>query len=60
MTALVVPTDPDAPPQLDSLRDTVKATMPGFCAPRRLVIRPQLPRTSLGKLRRHDLPGAAG
>ena len=59
VTALVVPTDPDAPPQLDSLRDTVKATMPGFCAPRRLVIRPQLPRTSLGKLRRHDLPGAA-
>ena len=59
VTALVVPTDPDAPPQLDSLRDTVKATMPGFCAPRRLVIRQQLPRTSLGKLRRHDLPGAA-
>lgn len=60
VTALVVPTDPDAPPQLDSLRATVKATMPGFCAPRRLVIRRQLPRTSLGKLRRHDLPGAAG
>jgi O-succinylbenzoic acid--CoA ligase len=59
VTALVVPVDPDQPPPLDSLRETVKAAMPGFCAPRRLVICGQLPRTALGKLRRHDLPDSA-
>ncbi len=59
VTALVVPADPHSPPSLDSLRDTVKATMPGFCAPRRLIFCEQLPRTSLGKLRRHELPNSA-
>jgi O-succinylbenzoic acid--CoA ligase len=55
VTAYVVPADPAAPPALDDLRDTVKAYMPAFNAPRNVVIVSDLPRTSLGKLQRHRL-----
>ena len=50
--ALVVPADPGAPPTLDVLRSAVKEHLPGFCAPRRVVIVESLPRTTLGKLER--------
>ena len=55
VTALVVPVDVASPPSLDSLRETVRSTMPAFCAPRRVVIRSELPRTTLGKLKRGEL-----
>lgn len=55
VVALVVPTDPAAPPVLDGLRDRVKEQMPAYAAPRELVVVDALPRTALGKLRRHAL-----
>jgi O-succinylbenzoic acid--CoA ligase len=55
VTAFVVPADPGAPPTLDALRDTVRETLPAYCAPRNVVIVPTLPRTTLGKLRRAEL-----
>jgi O-succinylbenzoic acid--CoA ligase len=56
VTAFVVPTDATAPPTLDELRATVRSQLPAFAAPRRLVIVDRLPRTTLGKLKRHELP----
>ncbi len=59
VTAHVVPAG-DAP-TLVALRDAVKAALPAFCAPRRLVLHSELPRTSLGKIRRVELgPGDPG
>ena len=55
VTAWVVPSDPGHPPLLDELRDHVRATLPAFCAPRRLEIVGSLPRTALGKVQRHRL-----
>jgi o-succinylbenzoate---CoA ligase len=49
--AVVVP-DGD-PPSLDSLRDHVKQHHPAFMAPKRLTLVDALPRTALGKPRRH-------
>lgn len=40
---------------LDALRAAVKAELPAFCAPRKLVRHAALPRTTLGKIRRADL-----
>lgn len=56
VTAFVVPTDPASPPSLDELKATVRAGLPAFCAPRHVVIVDQLPRTTLGKLKRQELP----
>lgn len=55
VTALVVPADPADPVALDVLRSAVKEVLPAFAAPRRLVLVDQLPRTSIGKLRRSAL-----
>ncbi|MEZ5298096.1 MAG: fatty acid--CoA ligase family protein [Ilumatobacteraceae bacterium] len=55
VTAFVVPTDPARPPTLGELRDAVRAALPAYCAPRNVVIVPQLPRTTLGKLKRAEL-----
>ena len=55
VTAIIVPTDPSAPPTLDSLRDHVKLTLPAFCAPRRVLACGELPRTTLGKIKRAEL-----
>ncbi len=49
--AVIVPVG--APPTLDALRDHVKVRHPAFMAPKRLSVVDSLPRTSLGKLRRH-------
>ena len=54
VTALVVPT-PGAEVHLDGLRDHVKAELPAFCAPRRVVVISEVPRTTLGKVRRGEL-----
>lgn len=59
VTAVIVPIDAAAPPTLDDLRDVVKQQLPAYCAPRRVVFRTGLPRTTLGKLQRHDLGGMA-
>ncbi len=57
VVAWVVPTDLAEPPTLDALREVVKAVLPPWAAPRRLVLVDALPRTALGKVRRSDLPG---
>jgi O-succinylbenzoic acid--CoA ligase len=55
VTAVVVPADPAAPVALEDLRAAVKERLPAFAAPRRVVYRSSLPRTTLGKLRRAGL-----
>jgi O-succinylbenzoic acid--CoA ligase len=55
VTAWVVAADTTHPPSLDELRDHVRATLPAFCAPRRLEVVDALPRTALGKIQRHRL-----
>jgi O-succinylbenzoic acid--CoA ligase len=55
VVAWVVPDDRAAPPALDALRDAVKAVLPPWAAPRRLVLVDALPRTALGKVRRAAL-----
>lgn len=53
--AVVVPLEPASPPELDRLRNAVKAVLPAFCAPHSVEYRASLPRTNLGKIRRHQL-----
>ena len=55
VTALVVPADRTTPPTLDALRTHVKTTHPAYCAPRRVVACEEIPRTTLGKIKRADL-----
>jgi O-succinylbenzoic acid--CoA ligase len=55
VVALVVPTDPAAPPSLASLRDAVRAELPGYAAPRELELVTALPRTTSGKVARGRL-----
>jgi len=55
VTAVVVPSDPHAPPSLEDLCAAVGAVLPPWSAPRRLELRHDLPVTSLGKVRRADL-----
>jgi len=54
VTAVVVPTDPAAPPTLEDLRAAAADRLPRFALPRRLELVEALPRTALGKLRRHE------
>lgn len=60
VVAWVVPADPAAPPSLEALRAAVKDALAPWAAPRRLVLVDALPRTALGKVRRHNLPDPAG
>jgi o-succinylbenzoate---CoA ligase len=55
VVAVVVPAAGAEPPTLDSLRDTVKAELPAYAAPRELVLVAALPRTPLGKVARARL-----
>ena len=55
VVAWVVPADPSAPPQLVSLVEAVRATLPPWAAPKELVLTDRLPRTASGKLRRAGL-----
>jgi O-succinylbenzoic acid--CoA ligase len=55
VTAVVVPRDAAAPPALDELRDAVQAELAPWCAPKRLELVTDLPRTALGKVRRSAL-----
>lgn len=55
VTAVVVPADPSVPPTLEDLRATAKAELPAYAAPHRLELVDALPRTALGKVRRHEI-----
>jgi len=54
VTAVVVPVDPASPPTLEDLRAAAADRLPRFALPRRLEVVEALPRTALGKLRRHE------
>ena len=53
VTAWIIPTG--SAPSLEEIRSHVKQTLPAHCAPRRIEIVAEIPRTSLGKPRRADL-----
>jgi O-succinylbenzoic acid--CoA ligase len=57
VVAWVVPVDGSRPPTLSALRAFVADQLPSYAAPRELTLVASLPRTSLGKLVRHRLPG---
>ena len=60
VVAVVVPSDPSAPPTLDRLRELVRAALPVAAAPKELELIDSLPRTGLGKIRRSVVATAAG
>jgi o-succinylbenzoate---CoA ligase len=53
--AVVVPTDPSAPPRLDGVRAHVRAGLPSAHAPRELAVVAALPRDGMGKVTRAAL-----
>ncbi|MFN0091795.1 MAG: class I adenylate-forming enzyme family protein [Acidimicrobiales bacterium] len=55
VTAIVAPADPGSPPSLEQLRAYVRERLSPWHAPRRLELVAALPKTSLGKVRRHLL-----
>ncbi len=55
VVAFVVPTDPDDPPTLESLRDVAAQRLPRYKAPQDMELVEELPRTPLGKIRRATL-----
>lgn len=55
VNAVAVATDDANRPSLDELRDLVKADLPVWYAPRSIEWVASLPRTALGKVRRHEL-----
>ncbi|WP_419943938.1 class I adenylate-forming enzyme family protein [Candidatus Poriferisodalis sp.] len=55
VTAVIVPTDPARPPDLEALRDAVKEHLPAYCAPQALELVNELPKTPLGKAQRWRL-----
>ena len=57
VVAFVVPVTIDDPPTLEELRDHASERVARHKAPRELVLVPDLPRTSSGKIRRAELRG---
>ena len=55
VTAVVVPADAANPPTLDVVRGWAKAQLPTYAAPTRLELIEKLPKTAIGKVRRHLL-----
>ena len=55
VTAVVALASGARAPSLESVRDVVKATLPAYCAPRAIEVVDALPKTALGKVRRHEL-----
>jgi o-succinylbenzoate---CoA ligase len=49
VTAIVVPADPAAPPDLDALRAFARGRLPGYAVPRAVVVVPAVPLLSSGK-----------
>ncbi len=60
VVAYVVPVPGEALPRLAALRDQVRAEIGPWAAPRELVLVDHLPRTALGKVRRHALAALKG
>lgn len=58
VVAFVVPLKASDAPTLDELRFAVKAELPGYCAPRELVLLDEVPRNRLGKVVRARLTDA--
>ena len=58
VTAWIIPTG--NAPSLEEIRSHVKQTLPAHCAPRRIEIVAEIPRTSLGKPRRTELIQSLG
>lgn len=58
VTAWIIPTG--NAPSLEEIRSHVKQTLPAHCAPRRIEIVTEIPRTSLGKPRRSELVQSLG
>lgn len=58
VTAWIIPTG--NAPSLEEIRSHVKQTLPAHCAPRRIEIVAEIPRTSLGKPRRSELVQSLG
>lgn len=56
VVAVVVPNDPARPPTLEELRVHVRRQLPAEAAPRELAVVDELPRTTLGKIRRPQPP----
>ena len=59
VTAVIVPEDPAAPPELARLRAQARERLPGFAAPRSLVLVPEIPMLASGKPDRQALRAAA-
>ncbi|MBS1848673.1 MAG: AMP-binding protein [Actinobacteria bacterium] len=55
VVAVVVPTDPAAPPSLEALRSAVGDALARYAAPREVELVTSIPRTALGKIRRGEL-----
>jgi O-succinylbenzoic acid--CoA ligase len=65
VTAVVVPADPAAPPELSQLRGHARGRLPGYAAPRRMLLISQIPLLPSGKpdrmaLRRTALENPGG
>ena len=60
VVAVVVPADTGAPPDLAAVREAVRARLPAYAAPRRLVLIDALPRTGPGKVARARLAASLG
>lgn len=56
LAALVVPTDPAAPPDPEDLRRHVRSALSGFKVPTTWLMVDALPRSPLGKLLRREIP----
>jgi fatty-acyl-CoA synthase len=58
--AIVVPTDPAAPPALDDLTDWLRDRLASYKKPTSLVVLDELPRTASGKVLKHVLRATYG
>jgi O-succinylbenzoic acid--CoA ligase len=59
VTAVIVPEDPAVPPELARLRAQARERIPGFAAPRRLILVAEIPMLASGKPDRQALRAAA-
>jgi acyl-CoA synthetase (AMP-forming)/AMP-acid ligase II len=59
VTAVIVPEDPAVPPELARLRALARERIPGYAAPRRLILVAEIPMLASGKPDRQALRAAA-
>jgi o-succinylbenzoate---CoA ligase len=59
VTAVIVPEDPAVPPELARLRAQARERIPGFAAPRRLILVAEIPMLASGKPDRQALRAVA-